>query len=338
MSLGPMMVGIAGTELTGEERRRLRHPAIGGVLLFSRNYESPEQVAALTGAIHALRRPSLLVAVDQEGGRVQRFQTGFTRLPPLGNLGALRAGDPRGAEALAGEMAWLMASELRAVGVDFSFAPVVDLDRGISRVIGDRAFGADPEAVYRLARAWRLGAREAGMISVAKHFPGHGGCAPDSHVELPTDSRGYADLHDDIHPFRRLIDNGLEGAMMAHVVYPAVDGRPASFSRPWIEGVLRGRLGFQGCVFSDDLGMNAALGEGTLTERTLAALDAGCDMALACNEGAAVDPVLARVPSLPTGAMRLARLHGRAGRSWPELQRDGRWRRAVDTAERLCQN
>lgn len=319
--LGPLMLGVTGTELLGEERERLRHPAVGGVLLFARNYTDPEQLGALTADIRALRRPPLLIAVDQEGGRVQRFREGLTALPAAGRLAEAYRTAPALAQEAAQQAGWIMASELRALGVDFSFAPVLDVDRGISRVIGDRALGADPTTVATLALAWQRGARAAGMISVGKHFPGHGGTAPDSHESAARDPRALTDLeHTDLLAFRRLIDNGLAAVMMAHVAYPAVEDCPAGFSGRWIH-YLRQTLRFEGAIFSDDLQMVGAAAGGDLSGRARAALAAGCDMAVLGNAAREADAVLAQVAPLPVEqAFRLTRLHGRGGSSLTDLQ------------------
>jgi beta-N-acetylhexosaminidase len=239
MSLGPLMIDIAGTELTSEDIKVLSHPLVGSVILFTRNYRDIAQLTALTAAIRAQRSPQLLIAVDHEGGRVQRFREGFTRLPPARLLGRRYDQDRREALNLAQSVGWLMAGELRAVGVDFSFAPCVDLDYGVSEIIGDRAFHKDPDVVAALGIAYMAGMREAGMAAVAKHFPGHGAVIADSHVALPVDRRKYADLEPDIRPYRPLIDNNLAAVMGAHVVFPAVDALPASLSQRWITGVLR---------------------------------------------------------------------------------------------------
>lgn len=314
MTLGPVMLDLAGPALTAEERERLRHPLAGGVILFSRNYESPEQVAALSAEIHALREPRLLIAVDHEGGRVQRFREGFTRLPAARRFGELYDANPKRAKRLAQAAGWLMAAELRAVGVDFSFAPVLDLDRGLSTIIGDRAFHSMADAAADLASSYVLGMSEAGMAATGKHFPGHGGCVADSHLELPVDDRAYADIEaEDLIPFERLIGHGLAGIMPAHVLYPRVDAQPAGFSRFWLRKVLRGRLGFEGVIFSDDLSMEGAKGAGGVTERAKLALEAGCDMVLVCNDPAAAGEVLEklRAPDNPASPLRLVRMHGR---------------------------
>jgi len=334
MTLGPLMIDLAGVAIEPEERDLLNHPLVGGVILFSRNYENPEQLSRLTAEIHAAKTPALLVAVDQEGGRVQRFREGFTRLPPLRAMGRRYATDRRAGLALARDLGWLMAVELRQRGVDLSFAPCVDLDYGVSEVIGDRSFHADPVAVADLGVAWMMGMREAGMVATAKHFPGHGAVAVDSHVGLPVDRREFADLDRDIAPYRRMIDNGLGAVMAAHVVFPEVDRLPPSLSKGWIQGVLRGRLGFRGAVFTDDLSMAGAAAFGGIIDRVRLALDAGCDMLPVCNDRAAVLAVLdglAEGPE-PLRHLRLARLHPRPGTLPAELTADPRWQAATAAA------
>jgi beta-N-acetylhexosaminidase len=302
------MVDIAGTELGADDVRVLAHPLVGSVLLFTRNYSDLRQLAALTAAIRALRTPHLLIAVDHEGGRVQRFREGFTRLPAARLLGRRFDEDRRDALGLAQSVGWLMASELRAVGVDFSFAPCVDLDYGVSEIIGDRAFHSDPDSVAALAIATLSGMREAGMAAIAKHFPGHGAVVADSHVALPVDRREFADLEPDIRPYRPLIDNNLPGIMAAHVVFPAVDALPASLSKRWITGVLRGELGFHGCVFADDLTMAGAAAFGDVMARVDLSLDAGCDVLPICNDRHSVELVLGRFGANVGSAASQARL------------------------------
>lgn len=314
LPLGPLMLDVVGTTLTEDDRRRLLHPLVGGVILFARNYEDPAQLAALTRAIHALRTPPLLIAVDHEGGRVQRFRAGFTALPPMRAIGALWDTQPLTAKRLARDAGYVLAAELRAVGVDFSFAPVLDLDYGVSRVIGDRAFHRHPQAVAELAHALMLGMAEAGMNAVGKHFPGHGFVAADSHTDVPVDERELTDLEfADLIPYRQLIDLGLAGIMPAHVIYPRVDDLPAGFSRRWLTDLLRGRYGFEGAIFSDDLGMEGASVAGDVVARAQAALAAGCDMTLLCNRPDLADTLLARLVWQPhaVSLIRLARMHGR---------------------------
>ena len=316
MSLGPLMIDLAGTEVSADESELLRHPLIGGVILFTRNYADPDQLTALVNAIHAARSPPLIVAVDQEGGRVQRFRPGFSRLPPARRIGREFDLDARAGVALARAIGWLMAAELRAHGVDISFAPCIDLDLGLSEVIGDRAFHANPGAVSQLALGWMQGMRDAGMAATAKHFPGHGAVTADSHLTLPVDRRPLADLTPELTPYRRLIANGLPAVMVAHVLFPAVDVAPASLSGRWIRDVLRGELGFQGVVFADDLSMGgAAAAYGDVVTRARQALSAGCDMLPVCNNRASVIELLngLGVDPQPASSLRLVRLHGRGG-------------------------
>lgn len=334
------MLGVDGVSLSAEERDILRHPQVGGVILFARNYQHPAQVAALTKAIHALRKPRLLIAVDHEGGRVQRFRAGFTRLPAARRLGEAFDHDPQRALQLAQLHGWLMAAELRAVGVDFSFAPVLDLDHGVSGVIGDRAFHHHPEVVADLGHAYRSGMQKAGMEAVGKHFPGHGGIAADSHLELPVDLRSYAELAaTDLLAFERMVHYGLAAVMPAHVLYPQMDTVPAGFSRYWLHDVLRQQLEFQGAIFSDDLDMAGAGLAGTPLERAQASLAAGCDMVLACNDRAAALQIIQglRYTPQPISQFRLIRLHGR-GRSagMERLQRDPTWQRALASVQELA--
>ena len=332
MVLGPVMLDVAGTELTAEERERLKHPLVGGVILFSRNYQSPEQVAALVAEIHHAREPQILVAVDHEGGRVQRFREGFSRLPPVRRLGEIYDENRKRAKRLAHTAGWLMAAELRAVGVDFSFAPVLDLDRGLSQVIGDRAFHSSPDAVADIAISYIAGMAEAGMSATGKHFPGHGSCSADSHLALPVDDRRFADIFtEDLVPFERVIPNGLAGIMPAHVLYPRVDKQPAGFSHFWLKDVLRGRLGFQGVIFSDDLSMEGAKGAGGIVERAEMALAAGCDMVLVCNDPTAATELLdgLRPADDPASQLRRVRMHGRPGPNRVELAAAMQYREAA---------
>lgn len=336
---GPVMLDLPGPELTEDDIRRLQHPATGGVILFSRNFVSREQIHRLVTQIHELRSPPLLVAVDQEGGRVQRFREGFTRLPPAAAI-SQHFDEPKQAQRAAHELGWLMAAELRAVGVDFSFAPVLDIDFGLSQVIGDRAFGSTSEQVHQLAGAWMLGARDAGMISVGKHFPGHGAVRADSHLELPVDDRSAQDiLHEDVQPFRQLIKNGLEAVMPAHVIYSACDAQLAGFSNYWLQNILRQQLGFEGAIFSDDLSMHATDASGSYPERAQLALQAGCDMVLVCNQPAAADEVCGALADYhnPVSMARCMRLHGREALDWDNLRASARWHNAVNLAAQIDQ-
>jgi len=292
---GPVMLDVAGLELTDDERERIAHPLVGGVILFARNYIDPEQLDALTAAIRDLREPSPLIAVDHEGGRVQRFREGFSAIAPMRTLGDLWDRDVAAAATEAKRIGATIAAELGAHGVDFSFAPVLDLDYGSSGVIGDRAFHRNPNAVAHLAASFCAGLRSGGMAAVAKHFPGHGFVAADSHTELPVDNRTLAELDkDDLVPFRALIRLGIEAVMPAHVVYREVDALPAGYSRVWLRDILRGRIGFDGLVFSDDLSMAAARTGGDIAARADAAHAAGCDMVLVCNDPEAAATLLSR--------------------------------------------
>jgi beta-N-acetylhexosaminidase len=281
---GPVMIDVAGFELDAEDRELLAHPSVGGVILFARNFGDAQQLAALTASIHALRSPPLLISVDHEGGRVQRFRRdGFTPLPAMRVLGERYMNDARGALDASRAAGFVLAAELRARGVDLSFTPVLDLDFGRSGVIGDRAFHGDPAIVAPLAGALAEGLRAAGMKSVGKHFPGHGWAEADSHVAIPVDERDFDTIwNTDIQPYLQL-GRQIDAVMPAHVIYPAVDSQPAGFSRKWVQDILRGRLAFEGVVFSDDLSMEGASVAGDVVARAEAAWDAGCDMVLVCN-------------------------------------------------------
>ena len=268
MSLGPVMLDIEGTQLTTDDKKKLLHPLIGGVILFTRNYSSFGQLIQLTTEIHALRTPPLLIAVDHEGGRVQRFREDFTRLPPMRELGTIWDEHPVTARHLAQQTGYVLAAELRAAGVDLSFTPVLDMDHGPSRVIGDRAFHHKPQAIADLAHSLMSGLKAGGMAAVGKHFPGHGYIGEDSHIEMPVDERAYPDIEkNDLIPFRKMIGFGLAAIMPAHVIYHKVDARPAGFSERWLTRVLRGELGFEGCIFSDDLDMAGAAIAGNILQR-----------------------------------------------------------------------
>jgi len=309
---GPIMLDVAGLTLTEHERDIINHPNTGAVILFSRNYESPAQVTKLIGSIRAARNGDILIAVDQEGGRVQRFRNGFTRLPPA----AYYANQPDMAEAAG----WLMAMELLAVGVDFSFAPVLDIDCGVSEIIGDRSFSTDAELATHLSSLFRKGMNEAGMAATGKHFPGHGAVALDSHLTLPVDERDLDSIRaKDLQPFAQLINEGLEAIMPAHVVYPQIDPNPAGFSSFWLQDILRGELGFNGTIFSDDLSMEGAASVGDFPERARQAQQAGCDMILVCNNPVAAEQVLNALP-VTVDPLRQQRLQAMQGK--PELNRE----------------
>ena len=326
------MIDLQGLRMTPAEREIVTDPLVGGIILFSRNYRDREQLRQLIGDIHAARSPAPLIAVDQEGGRVQRFRDGFTALPPLRWLGRQYDADPDRARHLAFTCAWIMASELIELGMDFSFAPVVDLDWGVSTVIGDRALHPDAEAVASLSLSYMQGMRSAGMAAVAKHFPGHGAVVADSHVELPEDRRPLTEIEDDLQPYRRLIDHGLPGIMVAHVRYSRLDARIASLSSFWLSTELRIRLGFQGAIFSDDLNMAGAAVAGTVPERVTLSLEAGADMALICNNPAAVKDTVKALQGFrnPAGHGRLVAMRARPGARSPGNLRDSpQWQQAT---------
>ncbi len=332
MSLGPIMCDLRGFELEADEREILMHPHVGGVILFSRNYESPGQIAALTRSIHELRQPHLLIAVDHEGGRVQRFRKGFSALPACALIGS--CGSAQQTQMVAEQAGWLMAAELLAVGVDLSFAPVLDVGGKVSQVIGDRAFSENPDEVARLARAYMRGMKQAGMVAVGKHFPGHGSVAEDSHVDIPYDHRDYVDIQmHDLVPFERMIHAGLPGLMPAHVIYSKVDKLPSGFSPIWLKQILRKQLEFQGTIFSDDLSMAGAEVIGGYPERAEAALSAGCDMVLACNnqEGAIEILDKANIVSNIESHARLIRMHGLFGKTLSELKQSDQWKECSAT-------
>ncbi|MGI9258082.1 MAG: beta-N-acetylhexosaminidase [Gammaproteobacteria bacterium] len=337
MSLGPLMIDLRGTSIDDEELHWLASPAVCGVILFSRNYESGEQLERLVTSIHDVRDPPLLVAVDQEGGRVQRFVEPFTRLPPLRTLGHLYDVDVGRALTSARAFGWLMAAELLAFGVDLSFAPVVDLDRGLAEVIGDRAFHSSATAVCQLASAFAAGAHEAGMAIAAKHFPTHAGVISDSHTESAVDTRNFNDLWDDLQPYRHLINGRLDAIMVAHVSFPDVDPIPASFSPWWLTEQLRGQLDFGGAIISDDISMIAAETVGSYAERAQAALSAGCDLVLLCNAPDEIPAVLDALDgySSPVSQLHLMRLHGRGMQGWETLRASSEWAEAQKLVQSL---
>ena len=340
MSLGPIMLDIDGLELTPADRELLTEPAVGGVILFSRNYASPAQVADLVAEIRALRSPPLIVAMDHEGGRVQRFRESFSAIPPMRHVGRAFDRDPEVGLRLARQCGWLIGAELRGVAIDLSFAPCVDLDWGFSEIIGNRAFHRKPDTVATLAAEFCRGMRSAGMAPVAKHFPGHGAVVPDSHLELPVDRREYGDVLDDMHPYERLIANRLiAGVMTSHVVYREMDALPASFSPYWIVRELRERLGFDGAIFCDDLSMQATRDFGPMPERSRRALEAGCDMILICNDRPAARASARALSdySAPLSLVRLARLHGTGGELRETLLASDEWQAARQELEQFIE-
>jgi beta-N-acetylhexosaminidase len=326
--IGPIMLDVAGLTLTEHEKEVISHPNTGAVILFARNYHDPEQVNQLIDSIRETRNSRILIAVDQEGGRVQRFQAGFTRLPPAC---CYADGGYADAPELAETAGWLMAAELLAVGVDFSFAPVLDVDCGISEIIGNRSFFTESERATELASAFRKGMNAAGMAATGKHFPGHGAVAADSHLALPYDERDLDSIRaKDLLPFKTLIDEGLEGIMPAHVVYKNIDPNPAGFSPFWIQQILRKELGFKGVVFSDDLSMEGAAFAGDYPERARLAQQAGCDMLLVCNNPSAAEQVLDALPISrdQSREQRLLKMRGKPQFNREQLLRTEQWQQS----------
>jgi beta-N-acetylhexosaminidase len=320
-----LVIGIAGHDLGTEERDWLQHPGCAGVILFSRNFASKAQVADLTQAIREAAPRPQLICVDQEGGRVQRFREGFVALPPLERFGELYARDREAALRLAGEHAWLMASEIRATGIDLSFAPVVDLGRG-NRAIGNRAFHADPAIVAEFTRAYVQGMHAAGMAATLKHFPGHGSVLEDTHFDDAVDPRPLEQLRqEDLLPFVAGIEAGADAVMMAHVAYPAVAPEPAGYSPRWMQEILRGEMGFRGVIFSDDIGMAAAESAGGVKARIDAHLDAGCDVVLVCPPALVAESLRAMDDRPPGNNAAVASLLGRGFAGWDGLLAESRY-------------
>jgi beta-N-acetylhexosaminidase len=330
-----VVVDVLGAALTGEDRERIRHPAAGAVILFARNYQNPEQLAQLTAEIERQREPALPLCVDHEGGRVQRFRDGFSAIPPMRALGKLWDRDRDAAREAATAIGYIIASELGAHGVDFSFSPVLDLDYGGSSVIGDRALHFDPTAVGALGGALVKGLAQGGVAAVAKHFPGHGYAQADSHVAVPRDERTFKEIaRKDIAPYKQVIEAGLAAVMPAHVIYPQVDSQPAGYSARWLQEVLRQQLGFQGIVFSDDLSMEGAAVAGGPPGRARAALAAGCDMVLLCNNPAGLDELLESLKDMQLAKPeRLERMKKQGGR---DLRKSVAYREAQETLKALA--
>ncbi|WP_281646879.1 beta-N-acetylhexosaminidase [Parendozoicomonas sp. Alg238-R29] len=324
---GVLVFDLEGQTLSDREKCLLIHPAVVGVILFSRNFQNRNQLVDLVDEIRSINA-GLLIMTDQEGGRVQRFRSdGFTRVPAMGIIGEQWNKDPHQAVYLARDTGWLLASELRASGIDLGLSPILDLDRGISRVIGDRGFSADPEIISKLAAAFISGLHEAGMASVGKHFPGHGGIGVDSHIGLPVDRRSLEDIEEDLMPYRSLVSKGLDAVMPAHVCFSVADEQPAGFSEYWLQNVLREDIGFDGAIFSDCLSMAGARVVGNIVQRSEKALLAGCDAILVCNNPESVDQVVNALekgaihfPESPLRRKRLEKMRGASSQSWKELE------------------
>ena len=333
--LGPLMLDLEGLALTGEESTLLKNPLIGGVILFARNFESRDQVQLLVNEIRSIRQ-SLLVCVDQEGGRVQRFRDGFTRIPPMQQLGGKLLKGETGAEQLLRDCGWLMASEVLSCGVDFSFAPVLDIDRDSCEVIADRSFADDPELVIKAAGYFVEGMHEAGMASTGKHFPGHGGVRADSHLETPYDERTLDEIRRrDIRPFEAL-SASLDAVMPAHIVFPNIDDRAVGFSEFWLQDILRQEMGYEGVIFSDDLSMKGADVAGGYADKARCALESGCDMVLVCNDRSGALEVLEYLEKATfKPSERLGRMAMRKRPEWADLKANPRW---LATVEQLAQH
>lgn len=340
MLLGPVMLDLESTILTPDEAVLLHHPLVGGVILFARNYESPPQIAALTAAIRQIR-PQLLIAVDQEGGRVQRFKDGFTRLPAMQQFLPLYRKNAKSALGLVKDSGWLMASELLAVGVDFSFAPVLDLDDCSNSVIADRSFSEKPVEAVALASAWMEGMHEAGMATTGKHFPGHGSVTVDSHLSLPLDPRDWDSIQEhDLVPFEKLKFD-LDAIMPAHILFPQIDPKHSvGFSAHWLKTILREGLAFTGVIFSDDLSMKGAESAGSFVERAKLALDAGCDMVLVCNNRQGVVDILEQlvVADRHESDARLRAMAARKTVSDQQIKSSVRWKLSHQLLESILIN
>lgn len=335
MSAGPLMLDIDGLYTTAADRELLAHAQVGGLILFARNYQSPTQLSVLIGEIRAVR-PDIIIAVDQEGGRVQRLKEGFTRLPSMRCFGEFYQAEPEQALRLAEQTGWLMAAELLAEGIDLSFAPVLDIDCAISDVIGDRAFASCAEDIIAISSAFIDGMHEAGMVATAKHFPGHGGVTADSHIAIPVDERSFKEIdQQDLLPFRALAHR-YDAVMPAHVIFSEVDSQPAGFSCHWLQTLLRQEMGFDGVIFSDDLSMQGASVAGNFAERAKAALAAGCDMVLVCNDRAAALQVLDYLDSAALApSHRLASLAGKKSLNRESLRAMPQWQEAVTALQQL---
>ena len=333
MQIAPLMLDLDGIELSAEEKELLQHPLTGGVILFTRNYESIEQLDQLVKGIRQASNNDVLISVDHEGGRVQRFRSEFTELPAIAKLS-----ENDHSEKSSYQHGWLMAAEVRSMGIDFSFAPVLDINYGVSEVIGDRAFNQDPQIISHLATEYINGMRDAGMASTGKHFPGHGAVTEDSHHEIPRDTRSREEIWQaDIIPFAELIKTGLDAVMPAHVIYTEIDDKPAGFSPYWLQTILRQELNFDGVIFSDDLTMEGASVMGGYTERAEAAMQAGCDMVLVCNSRLGAVEVIdnAKLEQSDQSSKRLSRMVGQSFMNRAALLGTKRWAEAVDEVSAL---
>lgn len=338
-NLGPLMIDVEGQTLTAADRALIAQPEVGGLIIFNRNYQSRQQLQALVGQIRQCQ-PGILIAVDQEGGRVQRLRNdGFTRIPPMQCLGQTYQQDQIKALDWSEQLGWLMSSEVLAMGIDISFAPVLDVDSDYSSIIGDRSFSEDSAVVEALGARFMQGMHTAGMATTGKHYPGHGAVVEDSHLTLPVDRRDWHEIERrDLKPFLQLQPQ-LDALMPAHIIFEQIDALPVGFSRTWLQQKLRQQQGFDGVIFSDDLSMEGAVCAGGYAERTAAALDAGCDMALVCNNriGAleALDYLQQEKTQRPDSSRRLANMRARKKPSWQTLQQDVAWQQAKQVADTI---
>ncbi|MCL6269805.1 beta-N-acetylhexosaminidase [Sansalvadorimonas sp. 2012CJ34-2] len=339
MKQGILVLDLKGTHLTEDEARLFERPAVAGVIIFARNFQSRQQLVKLVSDIRSVDS-NLLIMTDHEGGRVQRFREGgFTRIPSMGAYGKLYKDEPDKALAALTETGWLVASELAATGIDLGLSPVLDLDRGISRVIGDRGFSQNPDEIAVMAKAFIEGLHEGGMASIGKHFPGHGGVGADSHIALPVDARELSEVEEDLKPYRKLIGNGLDAVMPAHVQFPSIDQQAAGFSKYWLKTVLRDEMGFQGAVFSDCLSMAGASIGGTVVQRAEKAMDAGCDLVLVCNNPGEARKVVEAFEGYDLNEQsrqsHLAPMRGCSSITWDELEKSERRQSAIEMITRI---
>lgn len=338
--IGPIILDLIGTEISQEEREIIQHPSVGGVILFTRNYESPKQLEHLCKSIRNTKRTPLLIAVDQEGGRVQRFREGFTRLPSMGLIGLWYDQDKNQALSFADDCASLMATELLSLGIDISFSPVLDLNKATNPAIGDRAFHRDPECAIALAKGWINGMHNAGMAATGKHFPGHGSVTADSHIALPVDTRSMDEIkQDDLRTFEALMLTHLDAMMPAHIVFSAIDDKPVGFSIHWLQTVLRQHYKFNGMIFSDDLNMHGAASAGDYVDRAIAALSAGCNMVLICNNRTGALTIIDRLPQHYFVAHDLfKKMQGKSSVSWDDVKKSPKWQETYRSIMRLFEN
>jgi beta-N-acetylhexosaminidase len=331
--IGPVIIDLLSHDVSQEEHELIQHPLVGGIILFTRNFGSAKQIAELCRTIRKIRETPLLISVDQEGGRVQRFKNDFVRLPSMGEIGKLYHHSPEDGIKFAYCTGWIMAAELLAVGVDLSFAPVLDLDKKLNTVIADRAFDIKPSIVSLLAKTVMHAMHDAGMAATGKHFPGHGSVTVDSHIELPSDARKFATIYeDDMQPFIELINAGIDAMMPAHIIFSEVDDKQVGFSRYWLQEILRKKLNFSGVIFSDDLNMQGAEVGGSYADRASSALAAGCDFVLICNNRLGAINILDHLPQKTSVPIeKFNRLKGKCSHDLTSLHATDAWKNYINT-------